>query len=151
MQNNTPPSNPTVMNSYRQTSWNWIFIWKSLDTQLVKDVAAYEWNLNFNFLANKNSLLDSTPNQLRSYHTLIHHFLLQDCFSIFSSIMLSVFVSQVTTSCFPTNIVYVFICPACSLCYYTIINPVNITLLLDQTYKFKRFSPSPYTFLPRLS
>ena len=47
--------------------------------------------------------------------------------------------------------VYVFICPTCSLCFYTITNPVNVTLLLDQTYNLGHFSPSPYSSLPRLS
>jgi hypothetical protein len=47
--------------------------------------------------------------------------------------------------------VYVFICPTCSMCFYTISNPVNVTILLDQTYNLRHFSPSPYSSLPRLS
>jgi len=76
-----------MMNSYRRTSWNWVFTGKWLDTQLLKYVAAFVWNLNFHFLAVKNSLLDPRLNRSRSLRVLMHHFLLQDCFSFFSSLM----------------------------------------------------------------
>jgi hypothetical protein len=35
--------------------------------------------------------------------------------------------------------------------FYTISNPVNVTLLLDQTYNARHFSPSQYFSLPCLS
>ena len=76
-----------------------------------------ESSLYFYFLAHKNSLLDPTLNHSTSFHTLVHHFLLQVCFWIFCSLSSS---RKLLLIC-----LYVFICTTCSICFYTKSHPVT--------------------------